>query len=142
MSRTVFTPGQVVERINTAPFLRGVTVGRKYVVLSHYKNNITGLDTVEIVDDNGTRAGYYASRFKAVDTPPHEEDTFILVLRREDGTLAPHTTPRTYSSAKQAKAVALSMAERHKGCEFLVFKAVAKSFAPKPVEPAAEYLPL
>jgi len=48
--------------------------------------------------------------------------TFIISLMNADGTLAPNTNPRIYSSDAQAKKVAAKMAKKHSG-SFVVFKA-------------------
>lgn len=54
-------------------------------------------------------------------------DEYILILKGSDGKLKPASNPRVYSSEAQAKAVAVSMAEKHPGQEFLIFKAVGKA---------------
>lgn len=68
--------------------------------------------------------------------------TFIIVVKNPSGTFAPSTTPREYSSAKQAKVVALKMAEKNPGEEFFIFQAVAKASVAKPVVPAAVFTDL
>jgi hypothetical protein len=55
-----------------------------------------------------------------------EIGTFILIMEKY-GKLQPSTAPRVYTSSKQAKAVALTMAEKHPGTTFKVFKAVASA---------------
>lgn len=60
--------------------------------------------------------------------------TFIISLRKPDGSFAPADKPRTYPSRIRAEAVAQDMAGRHGG-DFVVFEAVALASRPVPVIP-------
>jgi hypothetical protein len=101
--------------------------------------DFVGYDCIKIKTPKGTTESYFTSRFRWPDKPEVDEEpgTYVLILREGKGSYAPAKTPRTFVSAKQAKAAALGMAERHPGQSFVVFKAVAEAFT-KPV-PKAEY---
>ena len=69
--------------------------------------------------------GWHARYFEVVEKA-EEKGEYIIILKQH-GKLAPAGTPRTYATEAQAKAVAASMAEKHAGQEFLIFKAVGKA---------------
>lgn len=69
--------------------------------------------------------GWDAAYFDKVEDAPAKGEWIIIL---HDGhKLAPAHNPRTYSTEAQAKAVAASMAEKHPGQTFLIFKAVGKA---------------
>lgn len=76
---------------------------------------------VGIIDKS---AGWDAEAFELA--VPAKAEEWIVIVRDLNG-LAPAMKPRTYSTQSQAKAVAASMAEKHPGQEFVIFKAVGKA---------------
>lgn len=60
------------------------------------------------------------------------KDQFILIVE-SNGRLLPALKPRVYKTEEQARAVAQSMAEKHPGQKFYIFKAVGEAQAP--IEP-------
>jgi hypothetical protein len=93
-------------------------VGKTYTV-----HDISG-DLIYVEADGRAKSkGIFDTRFELVSS----EGIYVLILKGHDGLLKPANNPRTYSSEAQAKAVAASMAEKHPGQEFLIFKAVGKA---------------
>lgn len=55
---------------------------------------------------------------------------WIIIVENANGRLAPAIHPKRYHSESQAKAVALSMAQKHPGEKFFILKIVGEAFLP------------
>jgi len=89
---------------------------------------------------NGVEQRLTASRFELVDEftaptavpaadVPGAKRTWIVIVV-QGGKLFPASSPKEYASEAQAKAVAQSMAEKHKGQTFMVFQATGAAYVP------------
>jgi len=74
--------------------------------------------------------GWLHERFEVI--PPEDaRGTYVIMVTGADGKYAPAKHPRVYTTQKQAKRVALAMAEGHPGNRFAVFKRMAEAYTPK-----------
>lgn len=62
--------------------------------------------------------------------PSKDKDFFLAVINKETKEPRPAAKPKTYKTLAQAKAVALKMAEEHKGDTFAIYEKVGQAVLP------------
>ena len=120
MDKHTFKAGDIVRRVDlTDPYY--AELHNKDLVVDEVRNDMLWVAPVD--EPRRVSGGHGHWRFKH----KRGNDTFIIVVKDSNGNLKPASTPQVLTSEAQAKLVASSMAEKHPGQEFLIFKAVGQA---------------
>jgi hypothetical protein len=117
-------PFKVGDKVKCIKEGSGVLLGETYEITNIKKYS---WDSDWLVKVAGQPTEKYAKRFVKVDASAANETGTYILISQEGGKFLPAANPKVYTSQKQAKRVALDMAEKHPGTEFFVFKATAKA---------------